>query len=75
MPFSSMNREQIQSFIKECRSYMLEQLQKEVVYYLKDNDVLTDAEFEDIIKLVNMDNKSSFHQNCRYICYNNILFI
>lgn len=44
-----MDREQIQSFIKECRPYMLEQLQKEVVYYLKENDALSEAEFNDIV--------------------------
>jgi len=45
----SMDREQIQSFIKECRPYMLEQLQKEVVYYLKENDALSETEFNDIV--------------------------
>jgi len=44
-----MDREQIQSFIKECRPYMLEQLQKEVVYYLKENDALSETEFNDIV--------------------------
>lgn len=59
--FPSMNREQSQAFIKDCRSYMLEQLQKEVVYYLRDKEVLTEAEFKDIIDLVITYSTRIFH--------------